>query len=65
MPSALDPSTLQAVMARVELRLSELSRRTGHCALCRSAELKAVSAELRGLVAQATPRAPLSAAESP
>lgn len=64
MPSAIDPTTLLAILSRIEHRLAELSRRTGHCALCKSAELRAVAAELRGLAREPAPRASPSTSRS-
>lgn len=46
-PQPPDPATLRVVITKVEHRLSELDRRVGNCALCRSAELRAHLGELR------------------
>jgi hypothetical protein len=54
MTAALDPATLRAIIARVEHQLAELDRRSGHCALCRSADLKMHLGWLRGLLAWRT-----------
>jgi len=51
MPPALDPATLRAVIAHVEQQLAELDRRSGNCALCKSADLRMYLGWLRSLVA--------------
>jgi hypothetical protein len=50
----LDPTNLRAVIAHVEHQLVELDRRSGNCALCRSAELKMHLGWLRAMVASPT-----------
>ena len=52
-PPALDAATLRFVIARVELKLAELERRTGECSLCHSADLRRHLGELRALLASA------------
>jgi hypothetical protein len=47
MQPILDPATLRAEFAQVEHQLAEMDRRSGNCALCRSADLKAHLGELR------------------
>jgi len=44
-------ATLRAVIAHVEQQLTELDRRSGNCALCKSAELKMHLGWLRGMLA--------------
>jgi hypothetical protein len=52
MPPALDSATLRAVIAQVERQLAEMDRRSGNCALCKSAELKQHLGWLRGTLAR-------------
>jgi hypothetical protein len=49
-PPALATATLRAVIAQVEHQLAEMDRRSGNCALCRSAELRQHLAWLRGML---------------
>jgi len=51
MPPPFDPATLRAVIAQVERQLAEMDRRSGNCALCKSAELKQHLGWLRGMLA--------------
>jgi len=52
MPSSLDldPETLRAVIAQVEQHLAELDRRSSHCTLCRTTDLKRHLGWLRGML---------------
>jgi len=50
MPPALDPAALRTIIAHVEQQLAELDRRSGNCALCKSAELRMHLGWLRSMV---------------
>ena len=49
--STLEPATPRAVIAHVEHQLGELDRRSGNCAMCKSADLRMHLGWLRGMVA--------------
>ncbi len=54
-------ATIRFIIGRVEHDLSEMGRRSGHCALCKSAELRRVLGELRVLLRDTGKASPLAA----
>jgi len=51
---SLDRRTLESVVGRIGLQLAELERRAGHCALCRSSELRRLLDQLRTLLKESS-----------